>query len=194
MRQIVKNVKGGKDVTFVCSKCGNVIYNTTVYDNNGYKPNWDKIPEKCTCGEKLTRKYPIVDADTQDMSNKDGRYNRRTYDDIDVQSQDNVNKKSLESRDSIKDLEGAISIDYFDMILNILKKRNIKIPENIDYLKMKCIERNISHIESSMGQLSFTRYVHGKKHVQERLNTLRQQYDDLSRKLEERKRCSNRKD
>ena len=194
MRQIVKNVKGGKDITFVCSKCGNSIHNMFVRTGDEYKSDWDKIPEKCTCEEKLTGRHPIIDIGNQDIDGEHENVCINIHNDVNRDKHDNVREKDNINRECKEDLENAISIDYFDMRLDGLKRRNFKIPDNLDYLRMECIKRNISHIESSTKQLFYTDDVHSKREAQERLNMLRQQYSILSEKLEDKKRGMNKKD
>ena len=194
MRQMVKNVKGGKDITFTCSKCGNFVHSMFVCDGDENKSDWDKIPEKCVCGTKLTGRHPIIDIGIKDTCGERENVCRDIHVDVSKGPCDNVHEKYNINSGQMEDLENAISIDYFDMRLNGLKKRNFKIPDNLDYLRMECIKRNISHIESSTKQLFSTDDVHSKREVQERLNILRQQYSDLSEKLEDRKRGTNKKD
>jgi len=200
MRQLVKKVKNGQDVSFVCSQCGKLIYDTFVPVGKKCEPNWDKIPEKCSCGARLTNRQPIIDINESDVDDNyiDGKVksvgvNYETSYEQNNNENANVGMNIHEDieivdRGYIKDLESAISIDFFDMRLNIIKKENIKIPDNIDYLRMECIKRNISHVESNAKHFSCTDDICEYENIQERLIDLRERYDQLYKKLEDKKR------
>ena len=215
MRQIVKTEKNGKDVTYICSQCGELIHRMFIpLGKKKFEPNWDKIPEKCYCGARLINRKPIIDAndniddsviddncdidvncdivddnitDSDIDDNCDIYDSVKNYSDIDNSSKKigkngygNISEKSEIYRKTMIDLETAISIDYFDLRLNGLKKHNIKIPDNIDILRLECVERNISHVELS------SKNPHMEienKEIEERLNNLRQKYNDLSKRI-----------
>lgn len=181
MRQIVKRVKGGEDVTFECSRCGNFIYKMFVPSGKKCEPDCDKIPEKCSCGERLTSRQPIIDEDSQRTNGMRGSVHRSIRDD----KRRNVHENQDIYREYIRDLESSISIEYFNMRLNGLKKNGLKIPDNIDNMMMECVKRNIFYVESNVKQLSNKDGVNSERGLQERLNILRQKHSELSKKLED---------
>ena len=208
MRQIVKRVKNGEDITFTCSRCGNFVHNMFVPTGKKCESDWDKIPEKCSCGERLTNRQPIIDEEYKDVQAIDDVHknvhkgidnihkniDRGTNDDVRMGRdgyERNVRRSIYEKKDIsekyIIDLENAISIGYFDMRLNSIKNNGLKIPDNIDSLRIECIKRNISHIESNVKQLQYKDSESGKRELQEQLNVLRQEYSDYSKKLDDRK-------
>lgn len=201
MRQIVRKVKNGKEITFLCSKCGNFVHEVFIPIGKKYEDDWDKIPEKCSCGARLTNRQPIIDENETEKGNGqdiDEVYDisGETYKNI-RKNIDNTHKSVRENQDiyglRIRDLEKAISIDYFDMRLNSFKRSNLKIPDNVEFLRMECIKRNISYMESNM-EKSLGDYENDgyggeynsddRKEAQKRLNLLRQKYDNLLEKFE----------
>ena len=202
MRQIVKRVKNGQEVKFICSKCGEIIYCVFIITGDTCEINWDKLPEKCSCGAKLTNRQPIIDpadngdngdnddnADNLDIGNICGNVHRNICDNVSKDKQRIVYRNISENPDIYKrcmiDLENAVSIDYFDMRLSGLKRGNCKIPDNIDHLRMECIKRNICYIESCMERFSYEEDECDTNELKEMLNTLRQKYNDMSAKSED---------
>ena len=213
MKQIVRKVKNGQEITFVCSKCGDFVHNVFIPTGKKYEDDWDKIPEKCSCGARLTNRQPIIDESDKDTDDESRDIYENAHENIRKNIEnahenirrniENAHKSARENPDTygtrIGDLEKAISIDYFDMRLNSFKRSNFKLPDNVDFLRMECIKRNISHIESNMEKLSIREDANDedgtngkdstdeKREMQKRLNLLRQKYDDLLEKLEGRK-------
>jgi hypothetical protein len=217
MRQIVKRVKNGQDVKFICSTCGELIHSIFILTGDRCEFDWDDLPDKCSsCGAKLTGRQLVIDADNVEGENIDndnisggnlnignldagnldndyiyenvhgnvcGNIHRDTYGAVSR----NASDKSNIYKRYMMDLEKAVSIDYFDMRLNGLKRNNFKVPDNIDRLRIECIERNISHIESRMKQSSYEEDVYDKNKLKEILNILRQKYNEMSRKMEDNK-------
>jgi hypothetical protein len=195
MRQIVKRVKNGQEVKFICSICGEVIHSMFILDGDRVEINWDSIPEKCSCGAKLTNRQPILDVDNLDIvrGNVCGNISENVHGDVRGNICGNTrgtvsrgtNEKSDMYRRYMTDFENAVSIDYFDMRLNGLRSGNFKVPDNIDHLKIECIKRNISYIESYMERSSYLDDECEKNELKERLNMLRQRYSDMSKKSED---------
>lgn len=185
MRQIVKRVKDGQEITFTCSQCGDLIHDMFVPIGKKCEPNWDKIPDKCSCGARLTIRQPIIDSSDIDDSYADG-YNANDRI-IRRNKPENISEKYDIYKGRIKDLETAISIDFLDMRLNGFKRDSIKIPDNIDHLRIECIKRNILHTESNVKHLSCIDDTCEKEDAQKRLNELRQRHDELSKKLDDKK-------
>lgn len=210
MRQTVRKVKNGQEITFVCSKCGNFIHDVFLPTGKKYEGNdWDDIPEKCSCGARIINRQPIID--------ENGSYTEDTCEDVCEDLYENVNNSVYVNIENVhknvkenldisiirtRDLENAISLNFFDMRLNSFKRNNFKLPANIDFLRLECIKRNISHIESNIEQLSYKddrydRYgkygkdgsddIDDKREMHEQLNVLRKKYDDLLEKFEDRK-------
>lgn len=200
MRQIVKRVKNGQEVKFICSTCGEVTYSMFILEGEGYEIDWDEIPEKCPCGAKLTNRQSIVDIANLDIGdtsenmcgdtngnmrenvhgNMHENFHRNTYGNVSR----NIQENSDVYRRCMSDLENAVSIDYFDMRLNGLKRGNFKIPNNIDHLRIECIKRNISYIELCI-KSPFEKDECDSREIKERLNMLRQIYNDASRKYDD---------
>lgn len=61
MRQIVKRVKDGQEIRFICSICEEIIYCVFMLNGNRCEIDWGEIPEKCSCGAKLKDIQPIID-------------------------------------------------------------------------------------------------------------------------------------
>lgn len=183
MRQIVKKVNGGEDIILECSRCGNFIYNIFVPSGKKRELDCDKIPEKCSCGERLTNRQPIIDEDLQEINDT----HIRVYKNKGDNAKRDVHKNKDIYRGYIRDLESAISIDYFGMRLDGLKKRDLKIPDNIDNMMMECIKRNISHTESNIKQLSHKDATNGNRELQEQLNILTQKRSELTKKLDDKR-------
>ncbi len=183
MRRMVKRVKNGQEVTFTCSQCGDLIHDMFVPIGKSCEPNWDKIPEKCSCGARLTSRIPIIDTSGANTGYVD------TMNDENVRNNTHgdISEKSDVYTRYIRDLETAMSVDYFDMRLNSLKRYSIKIPDDIDYLRIECIKRNISHAELNVKHLSSTNNINEKEDAQDHLDDLRQKYNDLLSKLENKK-------
>lgn len=174
MRQTVKKLKNGTEITFTCSQCGTLIHDMFLPIGKQVEPNWDKIPEKCSCGARLTNRMPIIDNSEIGNSNLDiGRINEI----------DGNNGNSDINGGRLRDLESAISIDYFDMRLGSFKRDNIKVPDNIDQLRIECIKRNIFRVESHAKHLSCTEDKCEKVETENRLNVLKQRYNDLYKKI-----------
>ena len=205
MKQIVKRVKDGQEITFICSKCGDFVHDMFVPNGKKYEYDWSKVPEKCSCGAMLTNRQPIIDIDGEDENIVDtdtAHGNLRINDggihtnggnsykgDENVhKNTGNAHKNMYRSQGTLeeymKDLEDAISIDYFEIRLNSFKRSNFKIPDDVDDLRLECIKRNISYIESSLRQSPHKYDADGKNDMQERLSVLRQKHDDLLKKLE----------
>lgn len=194
MRQIVKRVKNGQEVKFICSVCGAVIYSLFMLAGDSCEIDWDKLPEKCSCGTRLTNRQPIIDVNNPDVNNTSGG----TCENIRVDVCDNVYmcKQRAVHRDIsgnpdvyrryIVDLESAVSIEYFDMRLEGLRRGNYKVPDNIDHLMVECIKRNISHIWSCMERSSYDDE-YDKDELKERLDILRQRYSDMTKKSGDKK-------
>lgn len=230
MRQIVKRVKNGQEVKFICSICGEVIYCVFILAGEECEINWDKLPEKCSCGTKLANRQPIIDTDGIDTDGIDmdgidkdgtdtdcidtdgidmggidtdgvdmnnmsenmrGNVHRNIYDNVRKDVQRTVSRDMSGNPDIYRrcmiDLENAISVDYFDMRLGGLKRGNCKIPDNIDHLRIECIKRNISYIESCMERSSYAEDTCDANELKEMLNILRQKYSDMSKKSEDKK-------
>ena len=182
MRQTIKIKKDGQEVTFVCSECGNTIHNMFIPIGKIYEPDWNKIPEICECGARLTNRHPIIDNDIETcyIDNNRNTNSRR------VVRRDMSDRSDIYRR-RIRDLEIAISVDYFDMRLDGLRRDDFKPPDNIDYLRMDCIKRNISYIETLTGRMPNKNGEYEKEEILERLDSLKRKYRDLSKKLENRK-------
>jgi hypothetical protein len=178
MRQIIKRIKNGQEIVFTCSQCGALIYDIFVPIGKKYEINWNKIQEKCSCGERVSNRQPIID-----ISDIDANLNDKNI--SDVRRDKNISEKSDMCIERIIDLENAISISYFDMRLNNFKRDNVKIPDNIDHLMIECIKRNISHMESNIKHLSYIDDIYEKEDAQKRLNNLKKRYNDLFYKLED---------
>jgi hypothetical protein len=199
MIQIIKKIKNGQEKKFICSTCGEVIYCVVIITGEKSEINWDKLPEKCSCGAKLINRQPIIDADNLDMDDASQDIYEKVSKDIcgdmggDICEMDtravskSVREKSDVYKRYLKDFENAVSIDYFDMRMNGLKSGNFKVPENIDHLRVECIKRNISYVESCVNQSSYLNDEYDKNELKERLNILRQRYKDMSGKFEDRK-------
>lgn len=201
MRQITKRVKGGQETTFVCSKCGDFIHSMFISEGKRCEYDWSKVPEKCSCGAILTNRQPIIDIGGEDTytTDVDGIHESEYTNDENVHINDeNVHRNAGDIRKNtygshgtreeyIRDIEDAISIDYFEIRLNSFKRSNFKIPDNVDDLRLECIKRNISYIESSLKQLSHKYDTDSKNDMQERLSMLIQKHDDLLEKLEDKK-------
>lgn len=194
--QVIKRVKNGEEVKFICSICGEVIYCMFVYTGERREVDWDKLPETCSCGAKLTKRQPIIDADNIDKDDISKNIHEDVHDDKRENVRGNVfgahgivprsvHEKSDVYKRYMIDFENAISIDYFDMRLNGLKSGNYKVPDNIDHLMMNCINRNISYIELFIEQSSYSDDGYDKNELKDRLNVLRQRYKDISRKSED---------
>ena len=202
MIQIVKRVKNGQEIKFICSTCGEVIYCVSIPTGDRCEINWDELPENCSCGAKLINRQPIIDIDNIDMDDKSsdvyeimskdlhGNIGGNIRENI-LDKQGTVSKAVREKSDIyrryIKDFENAVSIDYFDMRLNGLRSCNFKVPDNIDHLRTECVNRNICYIESCIKQSSYLDDEYDKNELKERLNILKQRYDDMCRKSEEKK-------
>lgn len=196
MRQVVKNVKNGKEMTFVCSACDSIVDIIFVPTGKNYEPDWYKIPEKCSCGERLISRQPIIDE--YDDKNCDDDGGSGNEDDVDNGIDNhrntcktidkNVGVGNIHDKYNIcmRDLERAMSLNYFHMRLNSLKRSSFKIPENIDALKLECINRNISHIESMTWLSDNGDDEDGGMNMYGMLNNLRQIHGELSNKLERR--------
>lgn len=185
MRQTIKIKKDGQEVTFVCSECGNTIHNMFIPIGKIYEPDWNKIPEICECGARLANRHPIIDNDIETCyidNNRNNINSRRN-----VRGNMSMSERADIYRRRIRDLEIAISVDYFDMRLDGLRRDNFKLPDNIDYLRMDCIKRNISYIETLTGRMSNENDEYEKEEILERLEGLKRKYRDLSKKLENRK-------
>jgi hypothetical protein len=194
MRQIVKRVKNGQEVKFKCSTCGDIVYSIFVLDGDEFEINWDEIPEKCSCGARLTNRQPIIDTGNTVIDNNSENVRGDTY----GNAYNNLHKGMQMAisrgmsinpdiyRRCMIDLANAVSIDYFDMRLGGLKASNCKIPDNIDRLRIECIKRNISYIELYMERSSYDEEC-DKDGLKEKLNILRQMYDDASKKSEDSK-------
>ena len=194
MMEIIKNVKNGKEIKFICSTCGDDVYCVFILTGDKCEIDWDKLPEKCSCGAKLTKRQPIIDTDNLDIDNisKDIYENiGGNIDENNLEIRRTVSRGGREKADVYKryiiDFENAISVDYFDMRLNGLKSGNFKVPDNIDRLRAECINRNISYIELCIGQSSYLDDDCDKDELKEKLNILRQRYNDMSRKSEDKK-------
>ena len=201
MRQITKRVKGGQETTFVCSKCGDFIHSMFISTGKKCEYDWSKVPEKCSCGAILTNRQPIIDIDGEDIdaTDVDGTHENAHINDENVHINDenvrrntgnirkNIYGSSGTREEYIKDIEDAISIDYFEIRLNSFKRSNFKIPDNVDDLRLECIKRNISYIESSLKQSPHKYDADSKNDMQERLSVLIQKHDDLLEKLEDKK-------
>lgn len=192
--EIIKNVKNGKEIKFICSTCGDDVYCVFILTGDKCEIDWDKLPEKCSCGAKLTKRQPIIDTDNLDIDNisKDIYENiGGNIDENNLEIRRTVSRGGREKADVYKryiiDFENAISVDYFDMRLNGLKSGNFKVPDNIDRLRAECINRNISYIELCIGQSSYLDDDCDKDELKEKLNILRQRYNDMSRKSEDKK-------
>ncbi len=185
MKQIVDRVKNGKYVKFICSICGEIVNTVFVPIGAKCETNWDNVPEKCSCGARLTNRQPIIEADGPDMDNGYEKICDNVKDARRAISRDRQDDPDIYRR-YVMDLDRAVSIDYFDMRLNGLKRGNFEVPDNIDHLRIECIKRNISYIESCMEQLP-EEDTHGKEELKERLDTLKQRYNDTSKKTEDRK-------
>ena len=175
MKQIIKMVKNGQEITFICSVCGNLVYDMFVPVGKEYEPDWNKVQEICVCGTRLIHRDPIIDDSdlkTNHIINRNNGNQRK-------------NRSATEKADlyaeCIKDLGDAISIDYFDMRLYNLKRNNFKVPNNVDYLMGECIKRNIHYVELGIEHVND---MHMKKEMHERLNSLKQRYSSISKKLE----------
>jgi hypothetical protein len=185
MRQTIKIKKDGQEVTFVCSECGNKIHDMFIPIGKIYEPDWNKIPEICECGARLANRRPIIDDDIETCYIDNNRTNissRRN-----VRGNMSMSERADVYRRRIRDLEIAISIDYFNMRLDGLRRDNFQVPDDIDYLRMNCIKRNISYIETFAGRMSNVDDAYEKEEVLERLESLKSKYSDLSDKLENRK-------
>jgi hypothetical protein len=192
MMEIVKKVKNGQEIKFICSTCGDVIYSVFVLTGDICEIDWDKLPEKCSCGAKLTRRQPIIDADNLDFDiiSKDISEGLSG-----IVHENNLERDVTRCREEkadvykryIMDFENAISVDYFDMRLNGLKSGNFKVPDNIDNLRIECLNRNISYIELCMRKLSYLDDNCDKDELKEKLKRLKQRYNDMSRKSEDKK-------
>lgn len=185
MRQTIKIKKDGQEVTFVCSECGNTIHNMFIPTGKIYEPDWNKIPEICECGARLANRHPIIDNDIETCYIDNNRTNINSR--RNVRGNMSMSERADVYRGRIRDLEIAISIDYFDMRLDGLRRDNFKAPDNIDCLRMNCIKRNISYIETFAGRMSNVDDAYEKEEVLERLESLKSKYSDLSDKLENRK-------
>ncbi len=186
MRQIIKMAKNGQEIIFLCSVCGNLIYNIIVPVGKVYEPDWNNIQEICVCGTRVLYRSPIIDdkgIDIIDDNRKSGNHRKNVHKKIKDRAEDRADLYN----ERVKDLESAISIDYFEMRLECLKKDNFNVPNNIDHLKMECIKRNISHIELSFEHMSHLNDSSEKEVIQERLNILKQEYSGLTKKLEDKK-------
>lgn len=196
--EIVKKVKNGQEIKFICSTCGDVIYCVFILTGDKCEIDWDKLPEKCSCGAKLTKRQPIIDVDNLDIDNISKDIYEGLHENI---HENNLEKDGTVPRSGrgkadvykryIMDFERAISVDYFDMRLNGLKSNNFKVPDNIDRLMVECLNRNISYIELCIGQLSYLDDDCDKDELKEKLNKLRQRYNDMSRKSEDKKDFDN---
>jgi len=177
MRQTIKIKKDGQEVTFVCSECGNKIHDMFVPNGKIYEPDWNKIPEICDCGARLANRYPILDGniETYYIDNNSNNVKRKNV-------QRDISERGDIYRKRIRDLEIAISVDYFEMRLDGLKRDNFKAPDNIDNLRIDCIKRNISYIETFVGR---TNDEYEKEEAMERLESLKRKYSELSKKLED---------
>jgi len=182
MRQTIKIKKDGQEVTFVCSECGNTIHNMFIPIGKIYEPDWNKIPEICECGARLANRHPIIDNDIETcyIDNNRNTNSRR------IVRRDMSDRSDIYRR-RIRDLEIAISVDYFDMRLDGLRRDDFKPPDNIDCLRMDCIKRNISYIETLTGRMPNKNGEYEKEEILERLDSLKRKYRDLSKKLENRK-------
>ena len=193
MRQIVKRVKNGQEVKFICSMCGEVIHCMFILDGDRVEINWDSIKEKCSCGAKLTNRQPIIDVDNIHVGNVSGNVRENIHGDarghVCGDTREAVSRGTNEKSDMYRRymiyFENAVSIDYFDMRLNGLRTGNFKVPDNIDRLKIECIKRNISYIESYMEHSSYIDNECEKNELKEKLNMLRQRYSDMSKKSED---------
>ncbi len=213
MRQMVKKVKNGREVTFICSNCENFIDIVFIPIGGKYEPNWDKIPEKCPCGERLIYRQPIIDKfEENNDTDNEGDINNDDINNGDVNNETNYNSDSvnnvtnrdvdhidnyinddgsnMDAKNSetykgyIKDLERAMSLDYFEMRLKGLKRSHFKVPDNIDLLRLECIHRNISHDESIIEGSRFGEYDSDNVDIRARLSMLKQRHTELSNKLE----------
>ncbi len=224
MRQRVKNVKNGQEVTFICSNCENIIDIVFIPTGGKYEPNWNKIPEKCSCGERLIYRQPIIDKyeenngadnsnvddvdndniDNESDLNNDSIDNETNHNDNSINNMTNRNdddriddyndgdnynidaKNSEVYKGYIRDLERAISFDYFEMRLKGLKRNHFKVPDNIDLLRLECIHRNISRDESIIEGSRCEEYDPDNMDIRARLSMLKQRHTELSNKLERR--------
>lgn len=202
MRQIIKRVKNGQEVKFICSICGDTIYDMFVLDGDTYEINWEKIPEKCSCGTKLTNRQPIIDNSGIGVDNiystMRGNVHGDAYDNIHRYMQRAISKDISGNPDVYRrcmiDLENAVSIDYFDMRLGGLKMGNCKIPDNIDHLRTECIKRNISYVESCIERSSYDEDGCDKDELKEKLKILRQIHSDISENSDISKKSEDKKD
>lgn len=196
MIQIVKKIKNGQEKKFICSTCGEVIYCVSILTGDKCEINWDKLPEKCSCGAKLINRQPIIDADNLDMDDASKDMYEKVSKDVRGNTGGNIREMNTHGKITreksdvykryIKDFENAVSIDYFDMRMNGLKSGNFKVPDNINHLRVECIKRNISYVELCMSQSSYLDDEYDKNELKERLNILRQRFDEMSRKSEDR--------
>jgi hypothetical protein len=202
MRQIVKRVKGGQEIKFTCSICGETIYDMFVLDGDTCEINWEKIPEKCSCGEKLTNRQPIIDNSDTGVDNVSSTIRENvhgnTCNNVHRYMQRVISKDISGNPDVYRrcmiDLGNAVSIDYFDMRLGGLKIGNCKIPDNIDHLRTECIKRNISYVESCMERSSYDEDCCDKDELKEKLKILRQIYSDISKNSDISKKSEDKKD
>ncbi len=183
MRQTINMKKDGQEVTFVCSDCGNTIHVMFVPIGKTYEPDWNKIPEICECGARLANRYPIIDGNIETSYIDDNRNNINPRRNV----RRDISDRSEIYRRRIRDLEIAISVDYFDMRLDGLRRDNFKAPDNIERLRIDCIKRNISYIETFIGRMSSVSDENEKEKVLERMEGLKRKYSELSNKLENRK-------
>ncbi len=189
MRKTIKNVKNGQEVSFTCSRCDSFVDIIFVPTGKKYEPNWDKIPDKCSCGEMLISRQPIIEELEEFCDNNNDKYddgNCHKYDNgNNAHSYVSRNSKRDDSNDGherydvyMKDLERATSLDYFEMILKSIKEYCFEIPGNINELKFECIKRNIFCIESMNKRCCDDSFDY-----ENRLKVLKQMYDKLSDKL-----------
>jgi hypothetical protein len=202
MIQIVKKMKNGQEIKFICSTCGEIIYCVSILTGDKCEIDWDNLPEKCSCGAKLINRQPIIDADNLDIDDASKDMYEKISKDVHGNAVRNTRENILETRGTatkvaheksdvykryIKDFENAVSIDYFDMRLNGLKSGNFNVPENIDHLRVECIKRNIAYVELCVSQSSYLEKEYDKNELKERLKILRHRHNEMSKNYEDRK-------